>query len=180
MQKEILTMENIQKDMRARLWNQIKWGLIGCPWVWVLALLIGKFCENCGRNVPFWAIHLGALALIVWDILWVAIKLYRIKNEHFIFVRDFVVDKFTQAPRFWNKGMLHAHTPYRLVFAREGKVSIRRNMDFYKWTGCPRSDKTIFDMADMRDMFLLVQMGRATWVVYNEKFFDISGCVSDT
>ncbi len=171
MQKEIVTMENIKKDMRALLGKQVLAGVLVFPWLWIITLLIGAIFENCGRNVPFLVIHLVALAIVLLDTTLVILKLYQIKNERFYLVRDFVVDKIGEVPRVFK---WVAYAPYRLVFAREGVQSVYRNMDFYKWTGCPRNNKTIFDTADLKDDFLLVQVGCRTWAMYNEKFFDTS------
>ncbi len=174
MRKEIVTIENIKKDIRAQLWRNVIGGMLCLPWLWLIALLIGKLFELCGRTVPYIVIHLVTLAIVLLDITLLLIKLYQVRNERFTFVRDFVVDKIGKVPYILSRGTFYRYKPYRLVFAREGTMPIRQNMDFYKWTGCPRSDKTIFDMADMKDMFLLVQIGRKTWVMYNEKFFDTS------
>ncbi len=173
MRKEIVTIENIKKDIRAQLWRNVIGGMLCLPWLWLIALLIGKLFELCGRTVPYIVIHLVTLAIVLLDITLLLIKLYQVRNERFTFVRDFVVDKIHEVPYMFTRGTAHLYRPYRLFFAHEGEHPILR-VNHYKWTGCPRSDKTIFDMADMKDMFLLVQIGRKTWVMYNEKFFDTS------
>ncbi len=174
MQKEIVTLENIKKDMLALLCDQIKVGILSFLGLWLIALLIGQIFKLCGRNISFLVIHLVSLSFVLLEIILVLIRLYQIKTERFIFMRDFVVDKISRAPYILGRSTFYPYKPYRLVFARAGKLSIRRNMDFYKWTGCPRSDKTIFDTADLKDDFLLVQIGYRTQVIYNEKFFDIN------
>lgn len=180
MQKYVITIENVQKDMRARLRNQVILEIVGILGGWLMALAVAKIFELFGGNIPFWIIHGVALAGIVLYAVLVVMKLSSIKNERFLVVRDFVVDKITPAPNLWYDGVLHAYayTPYRLVFAREGKVSLCRHMDFYKWTGCPRNDKTVFDIANIGDSFILVTLNQKVWVVYNERFFDISETVT--
>ena len=53
MQKYGITIENVQKDMRARLRNQVILEIVGILGGWLIALAVAKFLNSSAETFRF-------------------------------------------------------------------------------------------------------------------------------
>lgn len=174
MQKEIVTLENVKQDIRAVFRENFILD-IRCIFGLLFAFLIhGWIFSLSGRGNGVIIITLiSTVVVFVTRTLFFVMQINKVKQGKITVERDVVVDKRGVVTDLNYKGssILFLNNIPRFFFS-QGSVFLMKNIDYYKWSNAPRSMKTVFDMTDIGDMFLIIRCGGRIRVVYNERFFD--------
>lgn len=165
MQKEIVTLENIKQDLIRQIRADLLARLATVLLVWFILVCLGFVFLVAGRKFPF--ITITAIALMTFAIILFRgmLQVNNAKRDKFMVKRDIVAYKYGHASE------IPSDRGIPQLFFLKGDSSPITYTPYYKWTGHPRSGKTIFDLTDIGDSFILVKLNKRVWVVYNERFF---------
>ena len=174
MKKEVLTIENIKKDLNKHFFGKLRDLLVVIlivPLANIIILnLILLFCNLDGSFKIIFSIIFCAICfiLISYDLITIIIGLMQIKNESFKITSNWVIEKKqkiygsrTSSPK-----------PYRLIFADKSTYKIPYGKN-YCWSNLfAMDDKTLYNHTDINDNFYLISIGtQKNIVAYNKKFF---------
>ena len=172
MQKEILTRENIIKDLKCRLFKEMIELVIAIP----LIPLTGYFVVNVISPIMDVNQNFKHIIFLICCLLLYTMFIYYVANtfiswifiNKFKVVNDFVIKKLSK------RGGLYAfNRPYTLCFASNKKYEIHSGKH-YKWSNLFKmSDKEVYDSSNIDDDFYLINIGRQKNIVaYNKKMFE--------
>lgn len=177
MQKEILTKQIIEKELKKYFSRNLLISVIFFPFylivcallVFLLILLINLVVANkeALKIIAIVAVAiLGLFYLYEASIISVIAMIKTIKGD-FQISEDWVVDKL---PKRYGR---YTHKPNTLVFAKGGKYAI--NDLNYEWSSLfSMNDESVFRSSNIDDDFYVVSAGKSKNVLaYNKKFFDL-------
>ncbi len=177
MEKEILTTQIIEKDLKKQYSNTLLGGLIFLPFyvlmaalfVFLLILFINVIIPNKIILNIISAVLYVILGLIYVQAFSSSIR-ERIKvgKGKFEILDDWVVDKLPA------RHGRYSHRPNTLVFARSGEYGIVRDLN-YEWSDlyC-MSNESVYNSAKIDDGFYVISVGKKKCVLaYNKKMFEL-------
>lgn len=165
MTKENVTLENIKQDLLSQIREDLLARLQTIALIWLILTGVGCIFLICGREYPFGIITIISFVAFIIILLRGILQIDKAKQGKFIVKRDILTDKYGIASEFPSRNGLP------LLFFSQGNSSPITRALYYKWSEFPRSGKTVFDLTDIGDSFILVKLNKRVWVVYNERFF---------
>lgn len=175
MQKEIVKIENIKEDILARYREIFILHIRAICGSWLAFTIWGWIFFLSGRgNLIIVITMISTIVIFATRALFFLTQNNHIKKGKITVERDVVVDKRGMVTNLNYKGrsiLFYNNTP-RFYFS-QGSVFRMENIDYYTWSNRPRTLKTIFDVTDIGDSFIIVKYNRKIQIVYNERFFEL-------
>ena len=172
MEKEVLTIRHIKKDLMQYLHQETLGIIIGFPCLWLIIALSNIAIKNrlpIG-NTLFEAVTVILIFGAIVSIAYVGIMHLKIKRTAFTLKNDTLIEKsdFKRGGTKW-----HSYRPYRLCFTCH-HFDIPAQLS-YKWSSTySMNEKQVYNTAAIGDNFTLVEFNKKVIAVYNHKFFTIS------
>lgn len=171
MEKEVLTINNIKKDLIQYLHQETLGIIIGFPSLWLIVAISNIAIKNLFSigNKLFEALTLILIFSAIVSITYVSIMYVKIKNTEFTLKNDTLIEKreFKRGGTKW-----HSYRPYRLSFTCN-HFDIPAQLS-YKWSNnFSMNEKEIYNTSSIGDNFTLVEFNKKVIAVYNHKFFTI-------
>lgn len=166
MQKEILTKENIKKDLKSYAFREIIGILLGGSILWILFALINF---SLGNSITIFNILTAIFLLSIIFCLSYVLIIYIPMNKNKFSIRcDTLVEK-----RYRRTGYTtwRTYLPYRLTF-NNGYFDIPAQ-SIYKWSSIhSMNEKQIYETSAIGDTFIVVEFNKKIIVAYNANFFE--------
>lgn len=170
LEKEIITSENIMKDLNQLNKYTIKIVSIFFATILIFLLIVNSQINN-SFDLKIIIFAVGFALLLIWGIFLIIYirKIIRIKNTQFKIVRAKLVSK---RQKISGVKSINLGEPYSLEFALYGKWKIHLSTN-YLWTKYARfSDAAIYNNSIVGDEFYLVVDSKDEILVsYNSRFF---------
>jgi hypothetical protein len=172
MEKEILTINKIKKDLIQYLHQETLGVIIGFPSLWLIIAMSNIAIKNLFSigNKIFEAITLILIFSLIISITYIGIMYVKINKREFTLKNDTLIEKrnFKQGGTKW-----HSYRPYRLSFTCN-HFDIPAQLS-YKWSNIySMNEKEVYNTSSIGDNFTLVEFNKKVIAVYNHKFFTIS------
>lgn len=176
MDKEILTLDIIRKEVRKYFSSHLVVALVILPFfamssvlvVFFMTLLLNLVIEDKTTLKIIGSVVLSLLGLIYLDVLLKTIRrrIQFAKSEIKI-TEDKLVGKI---PR---QGTKYNRIPNTLVFADAGKYELGNDY-FYRWSKiCSMSEESLYRSSDLDDEFYVVKVREENIIAYNKKYFEL-------
>ncbi len=184
MKKEILTIENIKKDLRAVFYSSFK----SKP-LYILMLLLLYFIMKVYLLILFdpsdsfktkFAIIFWTICIIgfAYDLINQVICLRKIKNGNFTITSDWVVEKKNKRYGFRIFGIRFFPKHNRFIFAKIGEYPVTAGK-WYKWSEMfATTGRVLYENTDINEDFYIISiediLGNIhNLVVYRKKHFEL-------
>lgn len=176
MEKEILTLEIIQKDVKKYFSRNLLIALIILPIfvlssvmvVFLMTLLLNLVIQDKTILKIIGAVVLSLLGLAYLDILLKTIrKRIKFAKSEIKITEDKLVGKIPQHGTEYNR------TFNTLVFAKSGKYELGNDY-FYKWSKLySMSQESLYRSSNLDDEFYVASVAEENIIVYNKKMFEL-------
>lgn len=176
MEKEILTLEIIQKDVKKYFSRNLLIALIILPLfvlssimvVFLMTLLLNLVIQDKTILKIIGAVVLSLLGLAYLDILLKTIrKRIKFAKSEIKITEDKLVGKIPQHGTKYNR------TFNTLVFAKSGKYELGNDY-FYKWSKLySMSQESLYRSSNLDDEFYVASVAEENIIVYNKKMFEL-------
>ena len=177
MQKEILTMDNIQEDVKDSIsfsfWIPLAvfllYTIVCAGMAFCIILLVNLVLPNMMALKIIGIIFFAILELFLF---YEIVKTYKNKKEikkgDIQITEDWVVEKLPVKPGKYN------WRPYTLVFAKSGNYGIHNELN-YKWSKVYLlSDEGVYNYTKIDDEFYVISVGEhKNLVAYNKRMFEL-------
>lgn len=178
--KELLTADNIKKDLKFHFLRQLFELIFSAIFVvfgFYLFKLIFLFIFGSDEIITIIILFLYVLffsSLIIYAIVNIIKSLYLSSKNKYEIITDWVVNKL---PKQWfPNGTLNAffYRPYTLVFAKNGKYRIPSYIN-YKWSDWfSMQDINVYEGTSLNDEFYIVCIGKKKNIIaYNTNLFEL-------
>lgn len=176
MEKEILTMAIIKKELRRSCWSGLLVAVIFLPFYafmcWVAVFILSLFINI----IVFYKSILNAIVVILFvlcGLVYLQVfsssiyTLIKVLKGDFQISSDWVVDKLEARYGKYN------HRPNTLVFARSGNFGL--GGDVYEWSKLyAMSEESFFDRTQLDEDFYVVGVGKRKCILaYSKKYFKL-------
>lgn len=176
MEKEILTLEIIQKDVKKYFSGNLVAALVILPIfalssvfiVFLMTLLLNLVIQDKTTLKIIGVVVFSLLCLVYLDIFLKTIK-RRIKfaKSEIKITEDKLVGKIPEHGTRYNR------TFNTLVFAKSGKYELGNDY-FYKWSKlCSMSEESLYRSSNVDDEFYVASVAEENIIVYNKKMFEL-------
>ena len=179
MQKEILTMDNIQEDIKDSIsfsfWIPpavfLLYTIVCAGMAFCIILLVNLVLPNMMALKIIGIIFFAILELFLF--YEIVIKTYKNKKEikkgDIQITEDWVVEKLPA--KLYSR---YDYRPYTLVFAKNGSYGIYKELN-YKWSKVyALSDEGVYNYARIDDEFYVISVGKhKNLVAYNKRMFEL-------
>ena len=176
MDKEILTLEIIQKDVKKYFSRDLLIALIILPIfvlssvmvVFLMTLLLNLVIQDKTTLKIIGSVVLFLLGLVYLDILLKTIrKRIKFAKSEIKITEDKLVGKIPQHGTKYNR------TFNTLVFAKSGKYELGNDY-FYRWSKlCSMSQESLYRSSNVDDEFYVASVAEENIIVYNKKMFEL-------
>ena len=176
MEKEILTLEIIQKDVKKYFSRDLLIALIILPIfvlssvmvVFLMTLLLNLVIQDKTTLKIIGAVVLSLLGLVYLDILLKTIrKRIKFAKSEIKITEDKLVGKIPEHGTKYNR------TFNTLVFAKSGKYELGNDY-FYRWSKlCSMSQESLYRSSNVDDEFYVASVAEENIIVYNKKMFEL-------
>ncbi len=170
MKKEILTTENIKKDLSRHFFNRIKKFPIALTVCIAVTYAGSSFHQGRSFENKLVIVLLAiSLIMISYALVTIIIGLIQTKKGKFTITTDWVVDKAGVVGGSSARGTI----TYRLIFAKSGACDIPFGIN-YQWSKMfATSAETLYEHTEINEEFYVIHLGKKNVMAYRKKHFEL-------